>query len=87
MAHLADRLAGASSGGDQRRVEIARALATRPRLLLLDEPAAGMNAGERQALQALIRRIAAASRWSWSSTTSTSSWRPRPGSSCSTAAG
>src|SRR5215470_11024379 len=36
--------------GDQRRLELARALATRPRLLMLDEPAAGMNAGETQGL-------------------------------------
>ena len=43
--------------GDQRRLEIARALATNPRLLLLDEPAAGMNPAEKQSLQALIRRI------------------------------
>jgi branched-chain amino acid transport system ATP-binding protein len=43
--------------GDQRRLEIARALATDPRLLLLDEPAAGMNPAEKQSLQALIRRI------------------------------
>jgi branched-chain amino acid transport system ATP-binding protein len=43
--------------GDQRRLEIARALGTNPRLLLLDEPAAGMNPAEKQSLQELIRRI------------------------------
>lgn len=45
--------------GDQRRLEIARALATEPKLLLLDEPAAGMNPVEKQGLQALIRQIRA----------------------------
>ncbi|HKT94920.1 MAG TPA: ATP-binding cassette domain-containing protein [Paraburkholderia sp.] len=45
--------------GDQRRLEIARALASNPRLLLLDEPAAGMNPTEKQALMELIRRIRA----------------------------
>jgi len=43
--------------GDQRRLEIARALAVRPRLLLLDEPAAGMNPGEIERLMELVRRI------------------------------
>ncbi|HEX7449257.1 MAG TPA: ATP-binding cassette domain-containing protein [Pirellulales bacterium] len=50
-------LAGQLSYGDQRRLEIARALATRPRLLLLDEPAAGMNAVETAALMQLVRDI------------------------------
>ncbi|MGH3381418.1 MAG: ABC transporter ATP-binding protein [Actinoallomurus sp.] len=43
--------------GDQRRLEIARALATDPKVLLLDEPAAGMNPTEKEALQELIRKI------------------------------
>jgi branched-chain amino acid transport system ATP-binding protein len=59
VEHLAGLLAGGLSYGDQRRVEIARALASSPRLLLLDEPAAGMNPTERQGLMALIRKIAA----------------------------
>jgi branched-chain amino acid transport system ATP-binding protein len=53
----ANELSGNLSYGDQRRVEIARALATKPKLLLLDEPAAGMNPTEKQTLTELITRI------------------------------
>jgi branched-chain amino acid transport system ATP-binding protein len=45
------------SYGDQRRLEIARAMATDPKLLLLDEPAAGMNPAEKRSLTELVRRI------------------------------
>jgi branched-chain amino acid transport system ATP-binding protein len=53
----ANDAAGSLPYGDQRRLEIARALATDPKLLALDEPAAGMNPAERIALGRLVRRI------------------------------
>ena len=57
LEQSADDLAGSLAYGNQRRLEIARALASRPRLLLLDEPAAGMDAAETRSLTELIRRI------------------------------
>nr|WP_051109054.1 ABC transporter ATP-binding protein [Actinomadura flavalba] len=57
VAHRAEESAKNLPYGDQRRLEIARALATDPKLLLLDEPAAGMNPAEKVALQELIRKI------------------------------
>jgi branched-chain amino acid transport system ATP-binding protein len=55
----ANAAAGSLAYGDQRRLEIARALATDPKLLALDEPAAGMNATETLALRGLLERIRA----------------------------
>ncbi len=52
-----DELATSLPYGDQRRLEIVRALATNPKLLLLDEPAAGMNPSEKQSLMKLIRQL------------------------------
>jgi len=57
LGGFADARADSLPYGEQRRLEIARALATRPKLLLLDEPAAGMNPAEKQALRELIRRL------------------------------
>ncbi len=62
LAHRRDVLAGALAYGEQRRLEIARALAARPSLLLLDEPAAGMNHAEIEALADIIRSLTAAGR-------------------------
>ena len=57
MEHLKDHQAGALPYGAQRRLEIVRALATDPHILLLDEPAAGMNPSETAELMENIRRI------------------------------
>ncbi len=57
LAHLKDEIASSLPYGLQRRLEIARALATNPSLLLLDEPAAGMNPQETQELTDFIRQI------------------------------
>jgi branched-chain amino acid transport system ATP-binding protein len=62
IGNRADETAKNLPYGDQRRLEIARALATKPKLLLLDEPAAGMNPAEKESLQGLIRRIRDAGR-------------------------
>jgi branched-chain amino acid transport system ATP-binding protein len=57
IGRLANAPAASLSYGDQRRVEIARALGTRPRLLALDEPTAGMNPAEKTALMGLVQAI------------------------------
>jgi branched-chain amino acid transport system ATP-binding protein len=59
IARQANLPAGSLAYGDQRRLEIARALATEPQVLALDEPAAGMNGSETQALRALLKAIQA----------------------------
>ncbi len=57
LGHRRDEAAGALPYGEQRLVELAVALAARPRLLLLDEPGAGMTGGEKERLVELIRRV------------------------------
>jgi branched-chain amino acid transport system ATP-binding protein len=57
LAHKRDELAGNLAFGEQRRLEFARAFAAKPALLLLDEPAAGMNAEEIEQLDVRIRKL------------------------------
>lgn len=57
LEHVAHVRSNDLSYGMQRRLEIARAMATQPKLLLLDEPAAGMNPGEKEDLMHTVRRI------------------------------
>ena len=57
ILHLKDKVAKNLAYGDQRRVEWARALASKPKMLLLDEPAAGLNQEEKNNLVGLIRRF------------------------------
>ena len=59
MATSANRLAGTLSYGQQRRLEIARAMCTQPELICLDEPAAGLNPVETEALSAILHRLRA----------------------------
>ena len=57
LDRLADSGAGNLAYGEQRRLEIARAMATRPRMLLLDEPAAGMNPSEKMRLMEMVKAL------------------------------
>ncbi|WP_263261557.1 ATP-binding cassette domain-containing protein [Pseudomonas sp. RIT-PI-S] len=57
LVDCANRLAGELSYGQQRRLEIARAMCTRPQVICLDEPAAGLNPQETEALSGMIRHL------------------------------
>ena len=57
LSNRRDEIASSLPYGEQRRLEVARALGTKPRVLLLDEPAAGMNTREKADLMVLIRQL------------------------------
>ncbi len=57
LSHLAENLADTLSGGERRRLELSRALATRPKVLLLDEPFAGVDPINVQEIQGLVRQL------------------------------
>ncbi|TCZ83909.1 LPS export ABC transporter ATP-binding protein [Lysobacter sp. N42] len=57
VAHVADQIGASLSGGERRRVEIARALAARPRLMLLDEPFAGVDPISVGEIQKIVRHL------------------------------
>jgi branched-chain amino acid transport system permease protein len=57
LGHMAEMLAGSLSLGNQRRLEIARAIASRPKLILLDEPVSGVSSEEIERIAVLLRRI------------------------------
>jgi branched-chain amino acid transport system ATP-binding protein len=72
LAEQALAVAGTLSHGAKRQLEVARCLATGPRVLLLDEPLAGMGAEETERMLALLQELSAATPCCWSSTT----WTP-----------